>query len=84
MQWLGTYYSMRQEYEHAAEWYTKGAEAGLPKAMHLLGCHLELGRGMAPPEYQAAADWYRRAANAGDGNAANNLCQMYTHGRGRA
>jgi len=37
---------------------------------------------MAVPDYPAALDWYRRAADAGIGEAAMNLCSMYTLGRG--
>ena len=66
------------------EWYTKGAEAGLPKAMYFLGASLERGEGVAAPDHRAAADWYRRAANAGSGDAADRLCHMYTAGRGKA
>jgi len=31
----------RIDYEKALEWHTKGAEAGLPKAMFSLACHLD-------------------------------------------
>jgi TPR repeat protein len=64
--------------------YSKGAEAGLPKAMYALGCCLDEGSGLAAPDYPAAADWYWRAAEAGDENGANNLSNMYTVGRGGA
>jgi hypothetical protein len=73
-----------QEYDHADKWYTKGAEAGLPVAMFTLGVRLAEGRGMAAPGHPAAAGWFRRAADAGSGDAANNLCQIYSFGRGRA
>ena len=81
---LGSIHSARQEYEHAVEWSTKGAEAGLPKAMFDLGWLLDSGKGMAAPDYPAAVDWYRRAADAGHGVAARNLSSMYQLGRGRA
>jgi len=84
MQTLGSIHRVRNEHEQATEWFTKGAEAGLPKAMFRLGCRLDSGQGVAAPDYPAAADWFRRAADAGDGGAANNLCQMYTLGRGWA
>jgi len=71
----------REEYEQAVKWATMGAEAGLPKAMFDLGCHLDLGEGVAAPDHLAAADWYRRAADAGDSGAAITLCRMYTVGR---
>jgi len=81
---LGCIHLERQEYEHAVEWFTKGAEAGLPKAMFDLGWMLSKGEGVAAPDYPAAADWYRRAADAGDSQAAYNLAAMYQVGRGGA
>jgi TPR repeat protein len=74
----------RNEHEQAVGWYTKGAEAGLPKATFGLACCLEQGLGVAAPDYLAAAGWYRRAADAGNGEAAENIAQMYAVGRGRA
>ena len=84
MDTLGSIHYARKEHEQAVEWYTKGAEAGLPRAMFSLGCRLDSGEGVAAPDCPAAADWYRRAADAGDGDAANNLSSMYTAGHGRA
>ena len=80
---LGGIHHERKEYELAVEWYTMGAEAGLPKARFNLGLMLDLGEGVAAPDYPAAADWYY-AAVAGNASAANNLSQMYNVGRGRA
>ena len=68
----------------AVKWYTKGAEAGLPRAMWNLGLCLDQGVGVAAPDSPAAADWYMRAADAGDGEAAGSLSNMYSVGRGRA
>jgi hypothetical protein len=84
MEMLESIYHDWKEYEQALKWATKGAEAGLPKAMFILGCRLNAGEGTAPPEYQAAADWYRCAADAGCGSAAQNLSKMYLIGRGWA
>ena len=84
MEQLGTMHCLTDDHEQAARWYTKGAEAGLPRAMFNLACSLDKGEGVGAPDYSAAADWYRRAAEAGDGHAANNLCTMYTVGRGEA
>jgi len=81
MYYLGDIHYERKEYEQAGEWFTKGAEAGLPQAMFRLGCHLD--QGVTPPDYPAAADWYERAANAGHGTAANSLSSMYHLGQGR-
>jgi hypothetical protein len=81
---LGSIHFNRNEQVLAVEWFTKGAEAGLPFAMHNLGCRLDTGEGMAAPDHPAAAGWYMRAADAGVGRAASNLSAMYAVGRGRA
>jgi TPR repeat protein len=80
---LRSIHVVRKEPEKAVKWVTMGAEAGLPVAMFELGCHIDQGYGVVP-DYPAAAEWYRRAADAGHGGAANNLCHMYTLGRGWA
>jgi TPR repeat protein len=49
-----------------------------------LGVLLDQGVGGAAPDYPAAAGWFERAATAGHELAANNLCNMYTIGRGLA
>ena len=64
---LGLLHRERKEHERAAEWYTKGAEAGLPQAMFQLGFHLDNSEGVSQPDHPAAAGWYRRAADAGHG-----------------
>jgi len=74
---LGRIHDQWREYEPAVEWYTMGAEAGLPEAMFSLACSLDAG------DYPAAADWYRQAADAGHGAATFNLAEMYLVGRGR-
>ena len=84
MDTLGSIHRVRMEREQAMQFFTKGAEAGLPQAMFNVGTMIECAKGVGAPDYPAAADWYRRAADAGEGNAANNLCQMYTVGRGWA
>jgi len=81
---LGQTRAMRNDHEQAVEWYAKGAEAGLPRAMFAYGCSPDKGEGVAAPDYPAAADWYRRAADAGYGAAAVNLSHLYLDGRGRA
>jgi TPR repeat protein len=72
---LGCIHRVREELEQCVAWLTKGAEAGLPKAMFGRGGCLDKGKGVAAPDYTAAADWYRRAADGGEGDAANNLCR---------
>jgi TPR repeat protein len=81
---LGDIHGSWKEHERAVEWYTKGAEAGVPQAMFSLGASLDAGEGVAAPNYPAAASWYRRAADAGHGGAAFNLSTMYNVGCGRA
>ena len=81
---LGFIYHERVEYAQALEWFTKGAEAGLPEAMHNVGSSLDEGRGVAAPDGPAAVVWYSRAADAGVAEAALNLSRMYNLGRGWA
>jgi hypothetical protein len=76
---VGSIHHVREEHEQAREWFTKGAEAGLPQAQFNLGVILDEGK-----EHTTAAGWYRRAADAGIGSAAKNLSHMYIAGRGRA
>jgi TPR repeat protein len=59
MDTLGCIHAVRNEHELAVQWYTKAAEAGLPKAMFELGNKLHQGLGVAAPDYPAAAGWYR-------------------------
>jgi TPR repeat protein len=56
MQTLGCIHVVRKEHEQAVEWFTKGAEAGLPRAMCNLGSLLDTGKGVAAPDHPAAAD----------------------------
>jgi hypothetical protein len=56
---LGGIHHERKEYEQAVGWFTKGAEAGLPRAMHNLATLLDMGDGVAAPDYPAAAGWYK-------------------------
>jgi len=81
---LAQAYHAGNQHEKAVEWFAKAAETGLPKATFSLGCCLEQGEGVAAPDYPAAVGWYKCAAAAGNASAANNLCSMYTVGRGRA
>jgi TPR repeat protein len=66
---LGDIYYHREEHEQAVKWFTKAAEAGLPRAMYNLGFCLDQGEGVAAPDYPAAEGWYRRAADAGHASA---------------
>ena len=64
---LGGVHHERKEHSQALGWFTKGAEAGLPKAMYNLGAALDTGMYAAAPDYPAALQWYQRAADSGDG-----------------
>ena len=77
---LGWLHLKRKDFILTVEWFTKGAEARLPQAMHMLGHCLDV---QSVADYPAAAGWYRRAADAGDADSANNLSAMYSVGRGR-
>jgi hypothetical protein len=79
---LGSIHDQWKEHVQAMEWYTKGAEAGLPFSKFNLAMCLNSGEGVAAPDYPAAADWYRRAADGGVTGAALNLSGMCTVGRG--
>jgi len=81
MDTLGSIHHTRKEHALAEQWFTKAAEAGLPRAMFNIGTLLDMGQGVAGPDYTAAAGWYRRAADAGFGAGAQNLAHMYTVGR---
>jgi len=50
MHTLAGIHDARKEQEREVEWNTKGAEAGLPKAMFNLGLCLDEGQGMAAPD----------------------------------
>jgi len=52
---LGCIHNVWTEHEHAVGWFTKAAEAGMPKAMFNLAVMLDDGRGVAAPDYTAAA-----------------------------
>jgi len=56
---LGSIHRQRNQYAQALEWFTKGAEAGLPKAMFNLGPRLDQGEGMTAPDCPATAGWYK-------------------------
>jgi len=79
---LGHIHRVREEYEQTAEWFTKGAEAGLPEAMYNLAVLLDTGMGAAAPDHPAAATWYAQAAGTGHMHAAYNLSKAYTSARG--
>ena len=81
---LGSIHNERKEHERASEWFTKGADAGLPQAMYGLAYMLDTGEGAGAPDYPAAVGWYMRAADAGSGDAASNLSNMCALGRGMA
>lgn len=72
-----------KDYNKAAKWYRKGAEAGNAWAMNSLGeCYHE-GAGVAR-DYNEAVEWFRKAVRAGDDWAMTNLGYCYEHGEGVA
>jgi hypothetical protein len=53
-----------KEHERAMQWLIKGAETGLPGAMHNYACYLDQGHGVAAPDQPTAVTWYTRAVGA--------------------
>ena len=49
---------VQNAFDDAASNVRQSLEAGLPKAMFSLACHLDKGLGVAAPDYPAAAGWY--------------------------
>jgi hypothetical protein len=70
-----------QDYLQAAQWFRRGADAGVPEAQYNLARAYELGRGLMKDE-SAAQKWYRTAAAAGYARARYNLAIMLEEGRG--
>ena len=64
MNLLGSIYDVRKDMDQAVEWYTKGAEAGLPLAQYNLGVCLDAGTGVAAPVVQAGSRSWPRARGA--------------------
>jgi len=52
----------QQDYQKAAECFTKAANQGLPKAQYLLGTLYTEGKGVIEDE-QEAIDWFKKAVN---------------------
>ena len=70
-----------RDYQKAAEWIGKAAEAGHPEAQHDLGLMHYKGRGVEL-DYQKACEWFARAAEQGHVKAQYNLGVMYENGYG--
>ena len=66
---------VRQDANHAREWYKAAAEAGDTDAMNNLGSMYEYGKGVKP-NYRAARNWYKKAAELGNTRARDNLSRI--------
>ncbi|MCL1842737.1 MAG: stalk domain-containing protein [Defluviitaleaceae bacterium] len=69
------------DFELAAYWYRRAAEAGHAEAENNLGVLYRHGRGV-PQDDEAALFWFRRAAARGQVLAIHNVGIMYYHGDG--
>ena len=72
---------VQNDYNKAAEWYRKAAEAGLTLSMDRLGCWYSDGIGV-PIDEKKAFEWCRKAADAGEGTAMYSLGCFYARGAG--
>lgn len=70
-----------RDYQKAADWIGKAAEAGHPEAQHDLGLMYYKGRGVEL-DYQKACEWFAKAAEAGHATARYNMGVMYENGYG--
>jgi TPR repeat protein len=64
----------------AVKWYRKSADAGVVRAMTILGDDYLFGR--RTPDYTEAVRWFRKAADAGDQYAMVRLGDIYRDGQG--
>lgn len=68
-------------YDDAARWFQKAANAGYAPAMSILGVFYSAGGGV-PQDYELAVQWYRKAAANGYPVAMYNLGVRYADGLG--
>ncbi len=68
-------------YDDAARWFQKAANAGYAPAMSILGVFYAAGGGV-PQDYEIAVQWYRKAAANGYAVAMYNLGVRYADGLG--
>lgn len=68
-------------YDDAARWFRKAADAGYAPAMSILGVFYAAGGGV-PQDYDQAVLWYRKAAERGYPVAMYNLGVRYADGLG--
>lgn len=75
--WLGAFDSVAvaEDIKAGPRWLMKAANAGLPRAMCILG-ERHLKGGGIPRDYKKAAYWLRRAAEAGDSGAWESYSSM--------
>jgi uncharacterized protein len=72
---LGMIRLERNDYIHAAEWFRKAANQGLPQAQQQLGQLLKQGRGVNIDKFEAYV-WLLVSFDAGNGAVANELQQL--------
>ena len=68
----GVFFFEQEDYQKAADWWTKGAEKGYARAQAALGHFFEQGG-----YYKEAEYWYIKAAEQGDVNAQTHLGRIY-------
>lgn len=74
---------VRQDYQKALRWYTKGAELGHPRAQCSAGVLCENGgEGEFEPRPEEAFQWYLKAAEQGNARAQVLLASAYRRGFG--
>lgn len=66
---------MPKNYQLAATWYRKAADAGYAPAMANLGSLYEKGNGV-PKDSLKAVDWYRKATDLGEQHAEQALRRL--------
>jgi hypothetical protein len=70
-----------ENWNKAAEWYSKAAaQSNVAAEIHLAECY-SYGRGVERDKVKAA-EWYRKAAEQGDPGAQGTLAMLYTMGQG--
>ena len=72
---------LMQDYEKAAEWFTRAAEQAYAKADYQLGKLYRDGLGVTASEIESAK-WYQKAAEGGYSRAQYRLGRLYLDGQG--
>ena len=72
---------VKQDYDTAVRWFSRGAEGGCPQCMYHMGMCNAKGYG-TPADPERAAEWYRKSADRGDEDAMYELGICYEKGFG--